>query len=149
MPSMKIPPAASKRLVLNMQLDPKHPKDSGWDSFKKEWFDITKEQATAQGVAFAAQEGEPKPTGEAGTLVVVRIADYKHVGVGARIFLGVMTGNAYIDAKAEFRDLSTGKPHGERQYNTSSSAWQGVFASVTPKQIYGLADQFLLEMKRP
>ncbi len=124
------------------------PRTAVGDGFKKEWFAITKDQAAAQGVAFSAQEGDPKPTGEVGTLVVVRISDYKHVGVGARLMLGVMTGNAYIDAKVEFRDLATGRLRGERQYNTSSRAWQGVFAAVTPKQIYGLADQFLIEMKR-
>ena len=30
----------------------------------------------------------------------------------------------------------------------SFEAWQGVFAAVTPKQIYSLADQLLMEMKR-
>lgn len=147
-PSMQIPPASAKRLVLNMQLASQHKQDSGWDSFKKEWHDITKEQATAQGVAFAMQDGEAQSTGEAGTLVVVKVKDYKHVTLGARIMLGIMTGNAYIDAQVEFRDLATGKLYGERTYNTTSSAWHGVFAAVTPKQIYTLADQLLLEMKR-
>ncbi len=148
LPSMQIPPSAAKRMVLSMQLAPKHAKDSSWESFKKEWHDITKEQATAQGVAFSTQDGEGKPTGEAGTLVIVKVNDYKHVSIGARMMLGVMTGNAYIDAQVEFRDLATGKLYGERNYNTSSSAWQGVFAAVTPKQIYSLADQVLMEMKR-
>ncbi len=73
-------------------------------------------------MAFATQDGEAKPTGEAGTLVIVKVNDYKHVSIGARIMLGVMTGNAYIDAQVEFRDLATGKLYGERTYNTSSSA---------------------------
>jgi hypothetical protein len=147
-PSMQIPAEAAKRLVLNMQLSPQHARDSGWASFKKEWHDITKEQAATRGVDFAMQEGDAKPSGDAGTLVIVKVNDYKHVGIGARIMFGVMTGNAYIDAQVEFRDLATGKLYGERVYNTASSAWQGVFAAVTPKQIYSLADQLLMEMKR-
>lgn len=150
LPSMKIPAEAGKRLVLNMRLDPKHTAtDTGWPDFKKEWIDITKEQATGKGMAFMAQDGEAKATGEQGTLVVVRISDYRHITVGKRMLLGVMTGNAYIDSKVEFRDLATGKLHGERAYNTSSSAWGGVFAAMTPKQIYALTDQIIGEIKQP
>jgi hypothetical protein len=148
-PSMKIPADAGKRLVLNVQPDPKFAADGGWVGFKKEWVDITKEQATGQGMAFAAQDGAPKATGEPGTLVVVSIKDYRHVTVGQRIGLGIMTGNAFIDSKVEFRDLATGKLYGERAYNTSSSAWGGVFAAMTPKQIYALADEIIKEIKQP
>jgi hypothetical protein len=42
-PSMKIPAEAGKRLVLNVQPDPKFAADGGWVGFKKEWVDITKE----------------------------------------------------------------------------------------------------------
>ena len=59
-----------------------------------------------------------------------------------------MTGNAFIDAKIEFRDLKAGALYGERAYNTSSSAVHGVFAAVTPKQIYAIADETLAEIKR-
>ncbi len=149
-PSMKIPAEAGKRLVLNMQLDPKlAATDTGWPDFKKEWIDITQEQATGKGMAFAAQNGEAKATGEQGTLVVVRINDYRYVTITKRVMLGIMSGNAYIDSKVEFRDLATGKLLGERTYNTTSSAWGGVFAAVTPKQIYALADEIIGEIKQP
>ena len=148
LPSMKIPATAAGRLVLNMQLAPQHPKDSGWTTFRQEWHDIGKEQATLAKIAFGTQDGDAKPTGEEGTLVVVKVADYKHVGTGARIMLGVMTGNAYINSKVEFRDLKTGQPYGERSYDMTSSAWQGIFAPTTPKQIYTLVDEIIAEMKR-
>jgi hypothetical protein len=148
-PSMKIPAEAGKRLVLNMQLDPKHATDTGWPDFKKEWVDITQEQATGKGMAFTTQDGEAKATGEQGTLVVVRINDYRYVSIAKRVMLGIMSGNAYIDSKVEFRDLATGKLYGERAYNTSSSAWGGVFSAMTPKQIYALADEIIGEIKQP
>jgi hypothetical protein len=147
---MKIPAEAGKRLVLNMQLDAKQAAtDTGWPDFKKEWIDITKEQATGKGMAFTTQDGEAKATGEQGTLVVVRINDYRYVTVGKRMAFGIFTGNAYIDSKVEFRDLATGKLYGERAYNTSSSAWGGVFSAMTPKQIYALADEIIGEIKQP
>ena len=148
-PSMKIPADAGKRLVLNMQLDPKHAADAGWSDFKKEWVDIIQQQATGKGMTFATQDGQTKATGEQGTLVVVRINDYRYVSIAKRMMLGVMTGNAFIDSKVEFRDLATGKLYGERAYNTTSSAWGGVFAAMTPKQIYALADEIVDEIKRP
>jgi hypothetical protein len=140
--------AASQRVVMNVQLDPQHPQDAGWQAFRKEWLDITSEQATGRGHQFSVQEGQPKPTGQDGVLLVARINDYKHVGVGARVWLGAMTGNAFVDCKIEFRDLKTGRLYGERTYNTSSSAWHGVFAATTPKQIYAIADQALDELRR-
>jgi hypothetical protein len=149
-PSMKIPADAGKRLVLNMQLDTKlAATDTGWAGFKKEWIDIAKEQATGKGMSFATQDSEAKGTGEQGTLVVVRINDYRYVTVGQRIAFGVFSGNAYIDSKVEFRDLATGKLYGERAYNTSSSAWGGVFSAMTPKQIYALTDEIIGEIKQP
>jgi hypothetical protein len=146
--TVNIPSESTQRVVLSMQLDPRHPQDAGWKSFKQEWIDIMQERASEQGLKFAVQDGDPKPTGEAGTLMVVRVNDYRHVGIGSRIMLGIMTGNAFIDAKIEFRDLKVGTLYGEREYNTSSSAWHGVFAAVTPKQIYAIADETLAEIKR-
>jgi hypothetical protein len=146
-PSFKVPAESAQRLVLNLQLDPRHAKDAGWDAFRKEWVDIVQEQATARGLKFAAQDGEPKATGEAGVLLSVKVNDYKHVSVGQRVMFGIMTGNAFIDAKAEFRDLRTGAVYGDRSYNTTSSAGQGVFAPVTPKQIYAIADDAIDAIK--
>jgi hypothetical protein len=145
--AIKVPAESSKRLVLNLQLDAKHSKDSGWQTFRQEWVDIFQEQAKAKGVQFAVQDGEAKATGEAGMLLSVHIDDYKHVTVGQRMMLGIMTGNAYINAKASFRDLSSGTAYGERHYNTSSSAGQGVFAPVTPKQLYAISEDVLSQMQ--
>ncbi len=147
-PSITIPAESAKQVVLSMHLDAKHAQDSGWKSFKQEWIDIMQERALAQGFKFAVQDGDPKPTGEAGVLMVVRVNDYKYVTVGQRMMLGILTGNAFIDAKIEFRDLKGGTLYGERAYNTTSSALHGVFAAVTPKQIYAIADETLSELKR-
>ena len=80
--------------------------------------------------------------------MVVRVKDYEHVSIGARVALGILTGNAFIDAQVEFRDLQTGTLYGERSYNTSSRTAQRVFSAVTPKQIYAIADEILAAIKR-
>ncbi len=147
-PAMKIPAEATKRVVLNLQLAPSHPQDEAWRTFKQVWVDIARERVSAQGLAFDTQDGPAKSQGEAGTLLVVKINDYRHVGVGARMWGGIMTGNAYIDADVQFRDLKRGTSYGERSYNTSSSAGHGVFGAMTPKQIYALVDEMLVEIQR-
>ena len=60
---------------------------------------------------------------------------------------GVMTGNAYIDAKATFCDLNDGKEIGQRVYNTSSTAWAGIFATMTPKQVDAIGQLVFAELK--
>jgi hypothetical protein len=49
------------------------------------------------------------------------------------------TDNAYIDAKATYSSLNDGKDFGERPYNTTSTAWAGVFAKMTPQQVDAIA----------
>lgn len=97
-------------------------------------------------MAFDVQKGEPLSTGETGTLLQVYVNDYRMVGIGSRVFFGVMTGNAYIDAKASYTNLYDGKEFGERAYNTTSSAWAGVFAKMTPQQVDAIAAKVFGEM---
>jgi hypothetical protein len=58
-----------------------------------------------------------------------------------------LTGNAYVDSSVQFRNLKTGALLGERKYNTSSSAWQGIFAPMTEKQVQAIATQIVNEIK--
>jgi hypothetical protein len=118
-----------------------------WAAFKEEWRATFADHAKDSGIAFAVQAGDARAPGESGTLVNVYVNDYRMVGIGARVFFGVMTGNAFIDAKASFSDLNGGTPFGERAYNTSSSAWSGVFAKVTPQQVDSIAAQVFAEIK--
>lgn len=119
-----------------------------WPAFKQEWRDTFAEHAKGAGVNFAfAETDAPQPPAEGGTLVQVTVNDYRMVGIGSRIFLGVMTGNAYIDARMRFSDLRTGTTFGEQQINTSSSAWGGVFAKVTPQQVDAIAADVFKSVK--
>ena len=137
---------AGKSIVLNMTGSTVSTTAEDWNEFKGLWGDACRQETVAVGAAFSMQEGEPKPTGNAGTLVVVDVSDYRYISNGARIMLGVMTGNAYIDAKASYSDLNDGKAFGERAYNTTSSAWAGVFAKMTPQQVDAIASKVFAEL---
>jgi hypothetical protein len=93
-----------------------------------------------------AHEGEPKATGEPGTLLVVDVADFRLLTASARVGLGVMTGNAYVQAKVSFRDLKTGDTWGEQKYDTTSTAWQGVFSPMTEKQVRAICKEITSEL---
>jgi hypothetical protein len=144
-PALTTPPASAKRLVLNMSGPTTVTQAKDWPAFQEEWRATFADHAKEAGVAFEVQKGEPQSTGETGTLLQVYVNDYRMVGIGARVFLGVMTGNAYIDAKASYTDLNDGKVFGERAYNTTSSAWGGVFAKMTPQQVDAIASKVFAE----
>jgi hypothetical protein len=46
-----------------------------------------------------------------------------------------------------FRDLQSGPTFGERSYNTSSSAWQGIFAPTSDKQARAIAADIVKQIK--
>ena len=117
-----------------------------WPEFKREWRETFADHAKQAGVSYSFADDEPKPTGEDGTILMVDVADYRLVGIGARILFGIMTGNAYIDAKIRFTSLRDGSPFGEQQYSTTSSAWGGIFAKVTPQQVDSIASNVFMDL---
>ena len=140
------PSASAKRLVLNMTGPAVVTQAKDWPAFQEEWRATFSDHAKEAGVAFDVQKGEARSTGETGTLLQVYVNDYRMVGIGSRVFFGVMTGNAYIDAKASYTDLNDGKEFGERTYSTTSSAWGGVFAKMTPQQVDAIASKVFGEL---
>lgn len=149
LPPLTVPSASAKRLVLNMTGSAVVTQAKDWPSFQEEWRATFAEHAKAAGVAFDVEKGDARATGQTGTLLQVYVNDYRMVGIGSRIFFGVMTGNAYIDAKASFSDLNDGTAFGERLYNTTSSAWGGVFAKMTPQQVDAIASKVFAELGSP
>jgi hypothetical protein len=137
---------SAKSIVLNITGSNVATESKDWEQFKGVWDASMKDEVTGIGASFAAQEGDPKPTGQAGTLVVVDIMDYRYLSAGARIAFGMMTGNAFIKSTVQFRDLATGNMLGERTYDTSSTAWQGAFSAMTDKQVQAICKQIAGEV---
>jgi hypothetical protein len=146
LPPLGMPSGSAKRLTLYLTGPTIVTQAKDWPAFQEEWRATFAEHAKDAGVAFDVEKGDPRATGQAGTLLQVYVNDYRMVGIGSRIFFGVMTGNAYIDAKASYSDLNDGKVFGERAYNTSSSAWAGVFAKMTPQQVDAIASKVFAEL---
>lgn len=144
---LRIDEPSARNLVLSMTGSKAAVESPDWEQMKGEWRAAFKAEATQAGVTLEFQDGQPKPTGKAGTLVVVHLNDYRYLSPGARYGFGVMTGNAYLDSKVTFLNLQSGKPYGERAYNTSSTAWQGVFSAMTEKQVHAIAREIFDEIR--
>jgi hypothetical protein len=144
---VRVPAESAKNLMLNIGGSPTAAKSADWAAFRGEWRNAVAAEASAAAIPFNMQDGDPKPTGQTGTLVSVYVNDYHYVSSGARFGLGIMTGNAYVDAKIRFLDLKTGQPFGEQVINTSSSAWQGIFSAMTDKQLQAIAKEIVNDIK--
>jgi len=142
-----IPAASARKVVMTMTGSKQAVEAKDWADFKKEWRDTFGEHAKAAGIAFSFVEGDVAPRAEDGTIVRVDVADYRIVGIGMRIMFGIMTGNAYIDAKVKYLSLRDGAVFGEQQFNTTSSAGAGIFAKVTPQQVDLIGTEVFRDLK--
>lgn len=145
--AIHLPPAASKGVVLAVTGSTTATQSKDWADFKGAFRGAVAAEAAAANMPFSMEEGEPRATGQDGTLLSVYVNDYRYVSTGARFGLGVFTGNAFVDAKVRFLDAKTGQPYGEQQLNTSSSAWQGVFSAMTDKQLQAIAKDLVEDIK--
>ncbi len=145
---IKVLVESSKRVVLQVSGSPTAAKAADWEEFRGAWRSAFAAEAAAANIAFSWRDGEASPDGQAGTLVSVQVNDYRYVSAGARFGLGIMTGNAFVDAKLRLLDASNGKVFGEDTINTSSSAWQGVFSAMTPKQLEAIAKDVMADISK-
>jgi hypothetical protein len=146
--SLAVPSASARLLVVHFTGSDEVLKSKDWEALKGEWRGALKTAAEAKGMTVRFAETAPSAAAEDGTVAAVRVADYRYVTPGARYGFGVFTGNAFMDARVDFQDLRSGRAFGQRQYNTSSSAWQGIFSAVTDKQLAAISAQMVDEITR-
>ena len=146
-PAPVIVKAAGKTIVLDVTGSTGSTTAKDWRDFKKVWSEQCAQEFGSAGAVFAMQEDYAQPAGGAsGTLVVVNVVDYRYISTGARIMFGIMTGNAYINAEVTFRDLASGEVRVTKKYDTSSTAWQGIFSGMTTKQVHAMCHEILGEI---
>ena len=142
---LAIDPAARKSLAVMMTGSPVVLKSEDWEALKGAWRGALNTHAAAAGVTVRYVDARPAPGAAPETLVTLFVNDYRYISTGARFGLGIMTGNAYIDARARFEDLRSGRLVGERSFNTTSSAWQGVFSAMTDKQLDAISRELIAD----
>ncbi len=137
---------AASRIILYLTAKPALVTGEDWIAFRDEWQTSMTAATGAAGVSFkfAAPE-DPKPT-EPATIVSLSVNDFRYVSQAKRYAVGVFAGNAYMDVDAQFTESPSGRQLGTRKYATSSSAWQGVFSAMTPKQVEAVAQEIVKEV---
>jgi hypothetical protein len=138
--------APGKNVVLNLTGSDATTSAKDWTGFKGIWNDECSDEFHDAEAQFSMQDGAPTGSGSEGDLVVVNVVDYRYVSIGARVMFGIMTGNAFINAQVDFRDLKTGETWATKTYDTKSSAWNGVFAAMTTKQVRAMCHEILGEV---
>lgn len=147
-PAKVAPSVPTTRVAVLIQGAPGIQTSNDWHTFRAEWRTAFEASAASAGLAFAYFESEP-PTQPAGTtLVRITVKDYRYLTSGARYGFGILTGNAFIDASAEFVELPSKRRLGAGQYATSSSAWQGIFSAMTDKQVAALSNEIVQDIRR-
>ncbi len=146
--TMAAPSVPTTRVAVLIQGAPNIQASKDWHTFRAEWRTAFEASAASAGLAFAYFEDEP-PTQPAGTtLVRINVKDYRYLTSGARYGFGILTGNAFIEASAEFVELPLKRRLGTGQYATSSTAWQGIFSAMTDKQVAALSNEMVQDIRR-
>ena len=143
---LAIPTSATSTIYLLVKSEQGHDQSEDWELFRAEWRTAMARVASAAGRTFVHLDAMPTVFDAPGTFVTVDVNDYRYLSAGARYGFGVMTGNAYIDADAEFYVVPEMEKAGSRKYATSSTAWQGVFSAMTSKQVEAIADEMLKDI---
>jgi hypothetical protein len=143
---LKINKESRKQITMNLAGSQTATTSQDWELMSSALRDAMAAAAASIDTTFSLQKGKPRPTGQTGTLLVVNIKDFRYVSETARYMVGIMTGNAFVDASVQFKDLRTGTSIGERTFNTSSSAWEGIFSAMTDKQVKAIATEIADEI---
>jgi hypothetical protein len=148
LPSIPITRESAGFIVFSIDGSKIATESSDWGTFKGAWHDALKDAAAEKYIKISEQKGDGKPSTKAGTKISIYVKDYRYVSAGARLVAGILTGNAFINARVKFSDLKDGRVLGERSYDTSSSAWQGIFAAMTRKQLGAISWEIIEEIAR-
>jgi hypothetical protein len=118
-----------------------------WHTFQTEWRSAFASAAGLAGLQFIYLEAEGGEQPGGVVLARVTVTKYRYVTPGARIGFGIFTGNAYINADAEFFEFPGRRSIGTRTYSTSSSAFEGIFSAMTDKQVIAISDAMIQDIK--
>ncbi len=139
--------APVKNVALEITGPPAIQASSDWHTFRAEWRSAFEAAAAARGMGASFVENSAAAAPASGTVLVkVNVNDYRYLTPGARFGLGIMTGNAFINANAQYFQYPGAKLIGDRKFSTTSSAWQGVFSAMTDKQVRAISDEIINDL---
>ena len=139
-------PAATKRVFLEATAIGNIGTGPDWDAFIEEWQTSMVAATASKGATFTIAKPGEAPIGDVAVLVRMKVNDFKYVSQARRYAVGIFAGNAFMDIDVEYIEYPQGKSLGKRKFQTSSSAWQGVFSAMTPKQVEAVSKEIVAEV---
>lgn len=130
-----VAPDSTRQLIVVLQPGADIARDDNWTALREEWVTSLEAIAPQHGLRGSVVDQAPARLGADALLVVVHVKDYRYRSQVARYGFGVMTGNAHMTLELEYRAPPDGRVIGSRSVSTRSTAWQGVFSAMTPKQV--------------
>jgi uncharacterized lipoprotein YajG len=136
----------TKKIVMTVKGGDDITKNKDWEQMRQEWSTQMTEVARNAGINFEFSNSDIESNKDTGTLIAININDYRYVSLGARIAVGIMTGNAWLNVDVDYRDLNTGNLLSSSNYQTKSTAWEGAFSAMTEKQIESVCNVIAKEI---
>jgi len=125
---------ARTNLVVIFKADQWVQSNEKWPLLKTEWQEALRIRGQAKGLNVLSA----KPAGPA-TVATIEVTNFRYLTTGQRYSFGAMSGNAWVNSRVAYSDATTGEVLASRTYDTSSSAWQGVFSAMTSDQLKELS----------
>lgn len=113
--------------------------NSDWASLTNDWQELVPDVATELHTSASYVASESALTSSQTMLVRIKVNDFRYMSTAKRFLMGVLAGNAYMDLDIEYVQLPSMQVVGSKKINTSSTAWEGIFSAVTPKQVYAVS----------
>lgn len=133
-------------IVLNITGTERVQNNAEWGVLRNVWMNAMQRQAVVAGMKYSEQVGETRLTQEPAILVRINVTNFRYLTTGERVNLGVMVGNAWVNSEVQYLDGQTGKLMGSRNYDTSSSAWEGILSAMTDKQLEALSQSIVADV---
>lgn len=139
-------PQAATRVLLEVTGAGGIGRGEDWNALLEEWQTSMKAATSSKGAQFTLlSPGAALPPGPA-VLVKMKVNDFRYVSQAKRYALGILSGNAFLDLDVAYIELPQFKTISTRKFQTSSSAWQGVFSAMTPKQVEAVSNEIVTEI---
>jgi len=146
-PPLSINATAARSIVMQVQAAPGMPAAGNWEKLKNDWRDGIAIAAGRAGMRVYWAEGEKSYDSEPAVLVIVKIRNYRYMTPESRIGMGVLTGNAYVNAEVEFFELPAKNLLGTRVYGTTTSAAEGILSATTRQQVLAISNEVIGEIR--
>lgn len=144
---IEVPQAAAKKVTLRLTGTPEIQVSNRWQKFSDEWYWKMQYEAESRNIPYTFAAKDSDIGDEPGTLVRINVKDFRYISQVERYFLGIVLGNAYMDIDVEYVELPSKRLIATKKFNTTTTAWEGVYSAATPKQVVAVIQVILNDIQ--